>query len=240
MTLEALAREDERAEAVIRFAGHALVPLVSGALYWPLENALLVADLHLDKFGAFARRGSLLPPYDTALTLRKLEADLKATGATEVIALGDSFHRDESHEHLIDADRLRLVALIGAAHWIWISGNHDRAAHGLGGTCVPGLERGGLTLVHEPKRNGGGLVAGHLHPAAQIAINGRVTRRRCFVHDGETLVLPAYGAGTGAMNILSPVLAPFFQWDRLEVFMIGRDRVYPVSPKRLVRMGATA
>lgn len=236
MSVEALSEESETA-TVIRFAGQRLVPLVSGALYWPQENALLVADLHLDKFGAFARRGSLLPPYDTALTLRKLEADLKATGATEVIALGDSFHRDESHEHLIDADRLRLVALIGAAHWTWISGNHDRAAHGLGGTCVPGLERGGLTLVHEPKRNGGGLVAGHLHPAAQIAINGRVTRRRCFVHDGETLVLPAYGAGTGAMNILSPVLAPFFQWDRLEVFMIGRDRVYPVSPKRLVRMG---
>ncbi len=234
MSLVASEPESAVAEAVIGFAAQRLVPLVSGALYWPQENALLVADLHLDKFGAYARRGSLLPPYDTAMTLKKLEADLKATGASEVIALGDSFHRDESHAHLIDADRLRLLALIGAARWTWISGNHDRLAHGLGGICVPGLERGGLTLVHEPKRNGGGLVAGHLHPAAQIAINGRVTRRRCFVHDGETLVLPAYGAGTGAMNILSPVLAPFFSWDALEVFMIGRGRVYPVSPKRLV------
>jgi DNA ligase-associated metallophosphoesterase len=237
MSVDAFAPETRMAEAVIGFRGQRLVPLVSGALHWVEENALLVADLHLDKFGAFARRGSLLPPYDTAMTLKKLEADLMATDAREIIALGDSFHRDESHEHLIDADRLRLMALIGAAHWTWISGNHDRLGHGLGGTCVPGLERGGLTLVHEPKRNGGGLVAGHLHPAAQIAINGRVTRRRCFVHDGETLVLPAYGAGTGAMNILSPALAPFFSWDRLEVFMIGRDRVYPVSPKRLVRMG---
>lgn len=236
MSLDFLQNE-EPAQAELRFAGQHFVPLVSGALFWPSENALLVADLHLDKFGAFARAGSLLPPYDTAMTLRKLEADLALTGASEVVALGDSFHRDESHAHLLDADRLRLMALIRAARWTWISGNHDSRGHGLGGSCVPGLERAGLTLVHEPRRGHSGLVAGHLHPAAQIAINGRVTRRRCFVHDGETLVLPAYGAGTGAMNILSPALAPFFSWDRLEVFMLGRDRVYPVSPKRLVRMG---
>ena len=43
----------------------------AGALYWPEEGVLLVADLHLEKGSSFARRGTLLPPYDTAATLAR-------------------------------------------------------------------------------------------------------------------------------------------------------------------------
>lgn len=217
----------------LRFAGHSFVPLPSGALHWPAEKALLVADLHLEKLSSHARRGNLLPPYDTGLTLRRLEADLAATGAGEVIALGDSFHRDEGTTTLLDADRLRLMALLGKARWTWISGNHDPAPHALGGVCVTTLARAGLTFVHEP-RNEAGLVAGHLHPSAHIAINGRSVRRPCFVHDGRLLILPAYGSSTGTLNILSPAFAGLFHWPALAVTMLGRDRVYPVSVRRLV------
>ena len=44
----------------------------SGVLYVPGSNALVVSDLHLEKGAAFARRGMLLPPYDTAATLARL------------------------------------------------------------------------------------------------------------------------------------------------------------------------
>ena len=44
----------------------------AGALYWPEESLLVVADLHLEKGSAFAARGVLLPPYDTAATLARL------------------------------------------------------------------------------------------------------------------------------------------------------------------------
>lgn len=217
----------------LHFAGHSFEPLPSGALYWAAENALLVADLHLEKLSSYAKRGSLLPPYDTGLTLRRLEADLTQTGASEVIALGDSFHRDEGSSTLLDADRLRLASLMGRARWTWISGNHDPAPHSLGGTCVTGLTRAGLTLTHEPKP-GQSLIAGHLHPAAHVAMNGRSVRRPCFVHDGRLMVLPAYGSATGSLNILSPAFVGLLHWPTLEVAMIGRGRVYPVSPKRLV------
>lgn len=230
----AIRAEAPAADVTLHFAGARFVPLPSGALFWPAENALLVADLHLEKFSSYARRGSMLPPYDTGQTLRRLEADLAATGAAEVIALGDSFHRDEGTSTLLDADRLRLMALLGRTRWIWISGNHDAAPHALGGLCVDALERGGLRLAHLPKRGQPGLVAGHLHPAAHVAMYGRSVRRRCFVHDGTLMVLPAYGSGTGSLNILSPAFAGLFEWSRLEVAMIGRDRIYPVSPKRLV------
>ena len=56
----------------IAVAGAALVADCAGALYWPEERLLVVADLHLEKGSAFAARGVLLPPYDTAATLARL------------------------------------------------------------------------------------------------------------------------------------------------------------------------
>src|SRR6185437_15712388 len=96
-------------------------PLPSGALYWPAERTLIVADLHLEKLSSFARRGQLLPPYDTRLTLARLAGDLLRTGAQSVIALGDSFHRDEGTASLLAADRLALEGLTGRARWYWLS-----------------------------------------------------------------------------------------------------------------------
>lgn len=227
-------RESEEAVVLLHFAGHVFEPLLSGALFWRAESMLLVADLHLEKFSSFAKKGQMLPPYDTGLTLKRLERDLETTKAERVVSLGDSFHRDEGTETLVDADRLRLMALLGKSHWTWVSGNHDPSPHALGGACVAAFEHRGLTLVHEP-RAGRGIIAGHLHPAATVVANGHGTRRPCFVHDGKLLLLPAYGSGTGSMNILGPTFHGLFDYAALEVTMLGRNRLYPVSTKRLVR-----
>ncbi len=228
------APDAEDQQVLLHFAGHTFEPLLSGALYWRAESMLLVADLHLEKFSSFARKGHMLPPYDTGLTLKRLERDIERTGAERVISLGDSFHRDEGTQTLLDADRLRLMALLGKSHWTWIGGNHDPTPHDLGGVCVPHLEHRGLTLIHEPRRGAHGVIAGHLHPAATVYSNGSATRRPCFVHDGRILLLPAYGAGAGSMNILGPNFAGLFDHRSLEVAMLGRSRIYPVSTRRLV------
>jgi DNA ligase-associated metallophosphoesterase len=228
------APEAEDATVLLHFTGHTFEPMPSGALYWRARSTLLVADLHFEKFSSYAKSGSMLPPYDTGLTLRRLERDIAATGAERVVALGDSFHRDEGTTTLLDADRLSLLALLGRTHWTWVAGNHDPAPHALGGLCVPVLELSGLTLTHEPRRGTPGLVAGHLHPAAAIHVNGRSVRRPCFVHDRKLLLLPAYGSGTGSMNILGHAFAGLFDWSDLEVAMLGRAKVYPVSTRRLV------
>lgn len=229
----ALAREEEP-PAMLRFAGHNFQPLPSGGLYWPAERTLIVADLHLEKLASFAPRGQLLPPYDTGLTLARLAADLLRTGAETVIALGDSFHRDEGSSTLHARDRAALETLTGRARWLWLSGNHDPAPHALGGDCLTQLAFGELMFAHEPRRGQAGLVAGHLHPSARIYINGRATRRPCFVTDRRLLLLPAYGASTGTLNILSPAFAGLFDLANLEVTMLGRDRTYAVNPRRLV------
>ncbi len=72
--------------------GKAFRAHMSGALYWPAEDALIVADLHLEKGSHFAARGQMLPPYDTRETLRKLAEVIDAYDAASIIALGDSFH----------------------------------------------------------------------------------------------------------------------------------------------------
>jgi len=220
--------------AALRFGGEVFEPLPSGGLHWAAERTLIVADLHLEKLSSFAPRGQLLPPYDTGLTLARLAADLLRTGAERVISLGDGFHRDAGTASLVAADRAALEALTGRAHWLWLSGNHDPAPHALGGDCLSHLAFGDLLLAHEPRHGEAGLIAGHLHPAARVYLNGRSTRRPCFVHDGRLLVLPAYGASTGTLNILGPAFTGLFRFDRLEVTMLGRDRLYPVNPRRLV------
>ncbi|TAL82591.1 MAG: phosphoesterase, partial [Beijerinckiaceae bacterium] len=46
-----------------------LVADPAGALYWPQERLLIVADLHFEKGSAYAVRKVFLPPYDTGATL---------------------------------------------------------------------------------------------------------------------------------------------------------------------------
>lgn len=230
---EARALEGEP-EIRLAFQDQMFLPLLSGALYWPAERTLLVADLHFEKFSAFAARGQLLPPYDTGLTLSALERDIAATGARRLIALGDSFHRDEGVKSLLPRDRDRLSALTARIDWLWLAGNHDPAAHQLGGQCAAEAAIAGIRLAHHPDFESPGLIAGHLHPAARVRVKGRSVRRPCVVTDGRLMILPAYGAGTGSLNILSEAFAGLFVRDRLEVVMLGRARAYRVGLRHLV------
>jgi metallophosphoesterase superfamily enzyme len=76
--------------APFEFAGHEWLLGPARALVWPAEQALLVADLHLEKASWFARSGQM-PPYDSRETLDRLDA-LPAPRAARVLCLGDNFH----------------------------------------------------------------------------------------------------------------------------------------------------
>jgi len=117
------AQRDE--EHAVALAGAEIVADPSGALYWPDERILVVADLHLEKGSAFAKRGVLLPPYDTASTLLRLGGVLHRYAPRSVVALGDSFHDGGGPRRMSSADRTALRALQGGRDWIWIAGNHD-------------------------------------------------------------------------------------------------------------------
>src|SRR3954471_7811410 len=74
------------------FAGETFFATADGALFWPEQSALLVADLHLEKASWFARLGQFLPPYDSHATLTAIAAAVAQTGAARLFCLGDSFH----------------------------------------------------------------------------------------------------------------------------------------------------
>src|SRR4051812_29142420 len=133
-----------------------------GALYWPDEGALIVADLHLEKGSSFARRGQLLPPYDTTETLARLARLIAHHAPRTVIALGDNFHDGGGPGRLSAQDRASLIALQRGRDWIWITGNHDPdPADGIGGTFAATITICALPFRPLPSRAApGGEVAG--------------------------------------------------------------------------------
>ncbi|MCX5580324.1 ligase-associated DNA damage response endonuclease PdeM [Kaistia terrae] len=227
--------EAEGVQAGLSVASVRLIPLVEGALWWPDESTLVVADLHLEKGSSFARRGQMLPPYDTIATLKRLAAVMTLLAPARVIALGDSFHDRNGGDRLNGADRATLRAMTASAEWIWIAGNHDPdPPRELGGWATSELSIGPLTFRHEPRPGDQpGEIAGHLHPAARLVGRGRSIRRRCFAGDGKRLILPAFGALAGGLNVLDMAFRPLFDGRAFHAWMLG-DTVHAIAGRRLV------
>jgi DNA ligase-associated metallophosphoesterase len=218
----------------ITVAGVTLTADLAGALYWPDERLLVVSDLHLEKGSSFAARGVLLPPYDTAATLERLAGILSRHDVRTVVSLGDNFHDPGGPARLANADRVRLTALQHGRDWIWIAGNHDPdPADHIGGTFAKALALGPLVFRHEPAPDASlGEIAGHLHPVARITRRGNTLTRRCFVSDGARLVMPAFGAYTGGLDIRHAAFAPVFGGRDFTAHMIGQRRLYAIAAAR--------
>jgi uncharacterized protein len=205
-----------------------------GALYWPEHGLLVVADLHLEKGSSFARRGSLLPPYDTVETLARLARLIARYAPRLVIALGDNFHDGGGPARLSPEDRASLTALQRGREWIWIAGNHDPdPADGIGGTFTETFVLGALTFRHKPSSDAPqGEIAGHLHPVARVVQRGRAVSRRCYATDGNALVMPAFGAYTGGLNIRDRAFAAVFGVRKFTAHMLGDGRLYAFAASR--------
>jgi DNA ligase-associated metallophosphoesterase len=217
-------------ESEIEVNGETLVLDTTGALWWPAEQTLVFADLHFEKGSAFARRGQLLPPYDTRTTLKRMEALAGRYRPQRVIALGDSFHDRDASDRLDAEERARLAGLAGSAKWIWIAGNHDPSPPAwLGGTITEEIAIGGLVFRHAPQAApSAGEIAGHLHPCATLTRRGASLRRRCFVSDGLRMVMPAFGAYAGGLDIREHALRALFP-ESYFAYLLGTRRVYAMA-----------
>ncbi len=206
-----------------------------GAVWWEAERTLVVADMHLEKGSAFAARGQLLPPYDSAVTLAKLTRVIARHRPQRLIALGDSFHDVGAGGRMDAAAFAALTALSAGLDMVWITGNHDpEIPDGLPGKRLAELVLGPLTFRHEPRSGQQpGEIAGHLHPAARVVSERGRVRRMAFVSDGSRMILPAFGAYAGGLNCLEPVIAGLFSPGRLIAHVCGSTRVYPVPEARL-------
>jgi len=222
------------------FAGHELALGTGRALYWPAERALLVADLHLEKASWFAARGQMLPPYDSRDTLERLADAVKQTGARRVITLGDNFHDDAGALRLDAHCTGMLEALTRSLDWVWITGNHDEALpKGFGGTIVPDLEVGGITLRHEARAGETAPeMSGHYHPKLRVNLRNRHIARPCAVvgrgaEGNDRMILPAFGTLTGGLDAAAPeIRAALAPARRIEALMPARGQIarFPLWP----------
>ena len=208
------------------FRGETLLLDPVGVLFWPARSLLVVADLHLEKGSACARRGQLVPPWDSMLTLERLERAIGFYAPACVLALGDSFHDDEGAGRLSDADRARLSGLAERAAFIWIAGNHDRRGTvDIPGTQAESWSLGPITFRHEAAPRAAGEISGHFHPKASVATRAASITRPCFVAGAEKIMLPAFGAYTGGLDIRAPAIRAHFPSGG-RAFLLGRDRLF--------------
>jgi len=195
------------------FCGQEFLLTRSRAVFWPGENALLVADLHLEKASFYAAAGQLLPPYDSRETLERVAEAIRETGARRVFTLGDNFHDSDGPARLEPYAAGMLAALTRAVEWVWITGNHDaKLGTQAGGTPLAELEVGGMVLRHraEPGETRPEL-SGHYHPRLQLTVHHRRIRRPCAVVSADRagcgrMILPAFGALTGGMDAADPAI----------------------------------
>ena len=215
----------------IEFGGETLVLDPAGVLAWPARRLLCVADLHLEKGSHFAARGrGLPPPYDTRETLLRLVPLIRRHAPARLVLLGDSFHDVEGPGRLAPQDRLQLRELAEAVETVWVLGNHDPVApRDLPGTAVEAWREGPIVFRHI----GGGAgfeISGHFHPRAAAATRAGVVRRRCFVADGRRVLLPAFGAYAGGLDVEDPAIGALFP-DPARIFLLGDGRLH-AFPRR--------
>lgn len=209
----------------------------SGALVLPDHDCVAFADLHFEKGSSFAERGALLPPYDSATTLDRMEAVLACYQPRTVICLGDSFHDTGSGARMARPIAARLKNVSEGRNWLWILGNHDpEIPENAGGTATPEFVLNELTFLHETYFTPETFeVSGHFHPKARIKAGPRRITRACFIGDSRRLILPSFGAYTGGLDIRSTAIAGLFP-GAFTAYLLSKGAIYafPSATTRFV------
>jgi len=223
----------------IPLAGVAFQADLTGALLWPEEATLIVADLHLEKGSSYAGRArpQFIPPYDTRATIERLERLLARLDPRRVICLGDSVHDSGARDRIDGEDSARIAAMTKGREWIWIAGNHDpEPSDCWGGTILRELAIGAVVMRHQAgptPDSGTAEISGHFHPRAAVATRAARISGRCFAGDDRRLLLPAFGAYAGGLNVLDPAIAGLFGMN-FGVVMLGRRRLFRFSSSNLM------
>ncbi len=217
----------------ILLSGKSFVADPSGALYWPAENTLIVADLQLSKCSYLQGEDVVLPPYDTLSSFEKLEDALDRYDPARVIALGNSFAGAACGLSPHQCDW--LLDMMEGRDWYWIAPELSSRPDGVGGTVAPQMVVNGIKFRAEPVRAPvANEIAGGLHPVAQISQYGHLMRGRCFVTNGMRMVLPSLGNYSAGTNVLSAAFDPLLGQGGLFVWFIAQDHVTSVASPQLM------
>jgi len=192
----------------VQLAGSELWLLADKALWWPAEQALLIADIHIGKAATYRALGQPVPHGTTASNLQRLDHLLHAFPCRQLIFLGDFLHaapaKNPATLHALSEWRHQHPDLAITL----IRGNHDKRAGDPPASLnidivTEPLLLGPFALQHEPHPHPTHhVLAGHLHPAYRLRGRGRQSvRLPCFVLGTQLSLLPAFGSFTGGMAV---------------------------------------
>jgi uncharacterized protein len=171
-------------------------------LFWPRENALIIADLHLGKADTFRSAGVALPSGGTLSDLSRLTLAIERTSAKRIIVLGDMIHGAATERRWHDGwnawrehhPALQIVA---------IAGNHDRALRRLNLDIdyhAESIDMPPFELRHAPRaQSDSHVLCGHIHPVVRLP--RIIGRWPAFVMDERQTLLPAFSMFTGGYLI---------------------------------------
>nr|WP_289847321.1 ligase-associated DNA damage response endonuclease PdeM [Alteromonas sp. C1M14] len=215
----------------IQFGGQIALLDSRGILYFPAFDSLVVSDLHFEKASYLAAYANPVAQLDTRATLKRLAAVLGQYQPSEVICLGDSFHDAHGYNRMLAEDKANLAQLVtGCSRWCWVLGNHDPAIPvAAGGEQTMAVHRQDMVFQHEPENDETSFqVVGHFHPKSHLTVASRRYQGKCFVHNGHTLIMPAFGQYTGGLSIDSEVIKNLINPVSRHVYLIYQDRIYQV------------
>jgi len=185
--------------------------LLDRALYWPREQTLFVADLHLGKAATMRAAGIPVPEGDNSRVLERLSQLLGQTGAARLVILGDLLHARPGVTGDLDATFREWRARHQAVAVDLTLGNHDRSA-GLppdrwGINAGEDLMLPPFVARHFPRNEAatGFTIAGHQHPGIRVPDrqNGEALRAPVFYFQENGAILPAFSDFTG-LAIIRP------------------------------------
>tara|TARA_B100001057_G_scaffold454959_1_gene501160 strand:- start:82 stop:753 length:672 start_codon:yes stop_codon:yes gene_type:complete len=219
---------------LIEFAGQKIELHHSGALFWHQQGMLVVGDLHLEKASSYHKSGQILPPYDTAETLRRLSVAMSLFAPKRILLLGDVFHDGAAWQRMASSDRDHLLTLLDRIDTFWIKGNHDEHFVPPGYISQTSFKFGGITFRHIMDMTAKSPeISAHYHPVALIRHRGARVRRACFVCTPQRLLMPAFGALTGGLDVSNAALASLRGPDT-QIYLLGNEAVF-LGPPGLAR-----
>lgn len=217
----------------IRFGGAYMVLHQAGLLLWPFHKLAIVADLHLEKGSYYAQKGQFLPPHESYETLQKLLGVLEFSNVKDVILLGDSFHDEQGFKRMDDATADAFEELCRRYKVSWVIGNHDGAFIPPRTKGIFELEIENIAFRHEAKADAiGPEVSGHYHPKATLTLKGQKVARPCFIMDEKRMIMPAFGALTGGMDVADDPVRRLF-YDPVTCHLLGENKIYTVPREKI-------
>ena len=201
-----------------------MVLLPEKAIFWPQQQMLILADLHLGKITHFRKHGIGLPKAGEKDNFDRFAYLLLNYPVQQILILGDLFHSDHNSEW---EAFLSFLDRFPEKTFILVKGNHDILSENdysrKNLRVVPhALELGPFYFTHHPEDSILYNICGHIHPG--IIMSGKGLQRLrlpCFYFSQGQGIMPAFGAFTG-LHVIEPANE--------------EDSIFAITPKKVIKV----